>query len=66
MSSQREWAKKHALSLSEGPVQQGRLAYYVLEGVSFVLARSCRARTARFVTQGKTLCVSARSVLSST
>ncbi|MEC4681110.1 MAG: hypothetical protein VST67_10485 [Nitrospirota bacterium] len=34
-------------------VQQGPLAYYVLEGVSFVLARSRRPRIAWLIPQGE-------------
>jgi hypothetical protein len=42
----------------------GRLAYYVLEGVSFVLARSRRALLAWLIPQGEPFVFDARSVLS--
>jgi hypothetical protein len=42
----------------------GRLAYYVLEGVSFVLARSRRALLAWLIPQGDPFVFDARNVLS--
>ncbi len=68
----RECSKKHALSLFEGSVQscpepcrrECRLAYYVLEGASFVLARSRRALLAWLIPQGDPFVFDARSVLS--